>query len=77
VNFGLDKVNFFGHVISKKGISVDPMQIEAIVNWPRPTNVNKVQSFLGMTNYYRRFVEGFSKIALLITRLVRKSTKFE
>ena len=61
----------------EEGISVGPMKIEAIVNWPRPTNVTEVRSFLGMTCYYRRFVEGFSKPALPITRLIRKSTKFE
>jgi len=53
------------------------MKREAVVNWLRLTNLTKVQSFLGMTGYYRRFVEGFSKIVLLITKLIQKSNKFE
>ena len=65
-----------GHVISAKGIYVDPQKIEAVVNWERPTNVTEVQSFLGLVGYYRRFVEGFSKIATSLTRLTRKNAKF-
>ena len=53
------------------------MKMETIVNRPRQTNVTKVRSFLGIACCYRRFVEGFSKIVLPITRLIRKSTKFE
>jgi len=47
------------------------------VNWPRPTNVSEVRNFLGMAGYYRRFIEGFSKLALPITELLWKSNKFE
>ena len=60
--FWLEKVGFLGHIITKKGISVDPVKIEAIKAWPRPTNVTKVRSFLGLVGYYQRFVEGFFKI---------------
>jgi len=66
-----------GHIVTKDGISVDPAKIEAIVNWPRSTKVSKVRSFLGITGCYRRFVEGFSKLAFPITKLLRKTTKFE
>ena len=75
--FWLERVQFLGHIVTKDGISVDPAKVEAIVNWPRPTNVSEVRSFLGIAGYYRRFVEGFSKIALPITKLLRKTTKFE
>ena len=73
MNFGSTRSISFGHVISKEVISVDQMKIEDIVNLPRPTNVAEVRSFLGMAGYYRRFIEGFSKIALPITRLIRKA----
>ena len=66
-----------GHVISAKGIYVDPQKIEAVVNWERPTNVTEVRSFLGLAGYYRRFVEGFSKIVTPLTRLTRKNAKFQ
>ena len=75
--FWLDKVVVLGHVISAEGISVDPQKIEAIVNWKPPTNVSGVRSFLGLTGYYRKFVEGFSKIATPLTNLLKKDQKFE
>ena len=75
--FWLDKVAFLGHVFSAEGISVDPQKIEAIVNWKPPTNVSKVRSFLGLAGYYRKFDEGFSKIATPLTNLLKKDQKFE
>ena len=75
--FWLDRVVFLGHVISAEGIYVDPQKIEAVVKWERPTNVTEVRSFLGLAGYYRRFVEGFSKIAIPMTRLTRKNAKFQ
>ena len=75
--FWLDKVAFLGHVISTEGISVDPHKIEAIVNWKPPTNVFEVRSFLGLAGYYRKFVEGFSKIAAPLTKLTRKDVKYD
>ena len=58
---------FLGHVISEAWISVDPSKVEAVVDWARPTNVNEVRSFLGLPSYYRRFVEGLSRIAAPLT----------
>ena len=75
--FWLDKVDFLGHVISAKGISVDPHKIKAIVNWKPPKNVSEVRSFLGLARYYRKFVEGFSKIAAPLTKLTRKDVKYD
>ena len=65
--FWLNQVMFLGHVTSRDGITVDPSKIEAIVNWAVPTNVSEVRSFLGLVGYYRRFVEGFSRIATPLT----------
>jgi hypothetical protein len=75
--FWLNEVVFLGHVISEKGISVDPKKIEAVLRWERPTNVTEIHSFLGLAGYYRRFIEGFSTIASPMTRLTRKEVKFE
>ena len=75
--FWLDKVAFLGHVISTEGISVDPQKIEAIVNWKPPTNVSEVRSFLRLAGYYKKFVEGFSKIAAPLTKRTRKDVKYD
>ena len=55
---------------------MDPSKIEVVKNWPRPTSVSEVRSFLGLDGYYRRFVEGFSKIAVPLTALTKKSMRF-
>ena len=68
--------SILGHVVSAEGISVDPRKIEALVNWKPPTNITKVRSFLGLASYYRKFIEGFSKIATPLTKLTRKEEKF-
>ena len=74
--FWLEKVGFLGHVINKEGISVDLAKIEAIKDWPRPTNVTEVRSFLGLAEYYQRFVEGFFRIAVPLSQLTKKCLKF-
>nr|GFC75181.1 putative reverse transcriptase domain-containing protein [Tanacetum cinerariifolium] len=51
---------------------MDPTKVEAITKWPRPTSVTEVRSFLGLAGYNRRFVEGFSRLALSLTKLMRK-----
>ena len=74
--FWLDQVVFLGHVISEAGIFVDPSKVEAVVDWARPTNVSEVRSFLGLADYYSRFVEGFPRSAIPMTQLTRKKAKF-
>ena len=63
-------------MVSGNGISVDPAKVEAVSNWSRPTNVSEIRSFLGLASYYRRFVEGFSKLASPLTQLTRKNMKY-
>ncbi|XP_038975302.1 uncharacterized mitochondrial protein AtMg00860-like [Phoenix dactylifera] len=75
--FWLNEISFLGHVISGDGISVDPAKVEAVVQWNKPTNVSEIRSFLEMAGYYRRFMEGFSSIAIPLTRLTQKGIKFE
>ena len=76
-DFWLKEVSFLGHIVSTKGIRVDPAKIEAVVNWKPPRSVTKVRSFLGLAGYYRIFVKGFSVIASSITKSLRKGLKFE
>jgi hypothetical protein len=74
--FWLDQVEFLGHVISKEGIAVNPSKVASDLEWEAPKNVKQIRGFLGMAGYYRRFIEGFSKIAGPMTKLLRKNTPF-
>ncbi|GKG08024.1 putative reverse transcriptase domain-containing protein, partial [Tanacetum coccineum] len=76
VNSGWGQVAFLGHIVFADGITMDPAKVEAITKWPRPTTVTEVRSFLGLAGYYRRFVEGFSRLALPLTNHMRKGEKF-
>ncbi|RXN32901.1 Transposon Ty3-I Gag-Pol poly [Labeo rohita] len=64
------EVHYLGHVISSEGVSTDPGKVEAVAQWPRPTNVSELRSFLGFASCYRRFVDGFAKLAAPLHRLV-------
>ena len=72
-DFFKDGIQYLGHVVSKDGISVDPDKIKAITKWIVPKNVTDIRSFMGIIGYYRKFIEGFSKIAYSITSLQKKS----
>nr|GFC01998.1 putative reverse transcriptase domain-containing protein [Tanacetum cinerariifolium] len=61
---------------SADGITMDPSKVEAITKWSRPTTVTGMRSFLGLAGYYRRFVEGFSRLALPLAQLMRKGETF-
>ncbi|XP_073046026.1 uncharacterized protein [Primulina eburnea] len=74
--FWLRSVSFLGHMISREGVSVDPRKVEAITEWPRTKNATDIRSFLGLACYYRKFIEGFSSIAVPLTRLTQKNSKF-
>ncbi|GJV34830.1 putative reverse transcriptase domain-containing protein [Tanacetum coccineum] len=75
--FWIPKVQFLGHVIDSEGIHVDPTKIESIKDWTSPKSPMEIRQFLGLAGYYRRFIEGFSKIAKPITKLTQKKVKFE
>ncbi|GKA11780.1 putative reverse transcriptase domain-containing protein, partial [Tanacetum coccineum] len=75
--FWIPKVQFLGHVIDSQGIHVDPAKIESIKDWASPKSPTEIRQFLGLAGYYRRFIEGFSKIAKLMTKLTQKKVKFE
>ena len=71
-DFYRDRIQYLGHIILEEGISMDPKNIEAIMNWPTPRNMTDVRSFMGLAGYYWRFIEGFSKVAHAITSLQKK-----
>ncbi|GJR16147.1 hypothetical protein Tco_0798799 [Tanacetum coccineum] len=75
--FWILKVQFLGHIIDSRGIHVDPTKIESIKDWASPKAPTEIRQFLGLVGYYRRFIEGFSKIAKSMTKLTQKGIKFD
>lgn len=75
-NFAVKEVKYLGHVISKDGISVDMSKVEAVKSFPKPKNTTDIRAFLGLANYYRKFIHGFADIATPLNRLLVKGTKF-
>nr|GFC52690.1 putative reverse transcriptase domain-containing protein [Tanacetum cinerariifolium] len=75
--FWIPKVQFLGHVIDNQGIHVDLAKIEPVKDWASPKSPMEIRQFLGLGGYYRRFIEGFSKIAKPMTKLTQKKVKFK
>nr|GEZ52010.1 putative reverse transcriptase domain-containing protein [Tanacetum cinerariifolium] len=75
--FWIPKVQFLGYVIDSQGIHIDPTKIESVKDWASPKSPTEIRQFLGLAGYYRRFIEGFSKIAKPMTKLTQKKVMFE
>ncbi|GJY19279.1 putative reverse transcriptase domain-containing protein [Tanacetum coccineum] len=75
-DFWISTVQFLGHVIDSRGIHVDPAKIKAVKDWASPTTPTEIRQFLGLAGYYRRFIEGFLKIAKPLTELTQKNKKY-
>ena len=74
-HFAQNKVQYLGHIISSDGIRVDPNKTAAISDFPAPTNTKHLKQFLGLSNYYRKFVENYASIAKPLHKLLRKNEK--
>ena len=74
--FMCEELKFLGFIISKDGIKPDPKRTEAIRNFPIPTKVKDIRSFIGMANFYRKYIKDFASIASPLTGLIRKDIKF-
>lgn len=70
------EVSYLGHIVSEEGVKCDPGKLNAIKDWPTPTNISDVRSFLGIASYYRKFISNFSTTAFPLTNLTRKNQKF-
>ena len=76
-DFFKEQVSFLGHLVSSEGVKCEPDKINAVKNWPTPKTVTDVRSFLGFTNYYRRFIESYSHTASPLTALTEKGKRFD
>jgi RNase H-like domain found in reverse transcriptase/Reverse transcriptase (RNA-dependent DNA polymerase)/Integrase zinc binding domain len=74
--FHKNSISFLGYIVSNEGLRPDPQKIKAVEEWPTPENVKDVQAFLGLTNYYRKFVWDYSKVAKPLTDLTKKDVPF-
>lgn len=74
--FHASEVEFLGYVISHNGIRMDSSKVQAVLEWPTPASVRDIQVFLGFANFYRRFIQNFSKVVAPITRLLKKDVPF-
>ncbi|WVZ93174.1 hypothetical protein U9M48_039176 [Paspalum notatum var. saurae] len=70
-SFGQHSVAYLGHIISQEGLATDPQKTEAMVNWPRPTNMTELRAFLGLTNYYRLFVYHYGHLAKPLYKILQ------
>jgi hypothetical protein len=71
--FFVTEVDFLGFVISTDGVSMDPRKVRTITSWPRPKSFHDLMSFLGFCNFYRRFIDGYSKVSHPLTSLLKGS----
>jgi hypothetical protein len=75
--FWINEVLFLDHIINRERLAVDPKKVAAILDWKAPKDVRGIKSIIGMAGYYRRFIEGFSKIAMPMTALLAKKVEFK
>jgi len=75
--FHSTSISFLGFIISPNGIAMEPDRVTAIREWPAPSNVHDIQVFLGFANFYRRFIQGFSRVVAPITSLLQKGQRFD
>lgn len=69
-------MSFLGHVISSGGITVDPSKVDVVLQWETLKYATEIRSFLGLADYYKRFIEGFSEVTMPLTQLTRKGRAY-
>jgi hypothetical protein len=74
-SFGMDRVHYLGYIVDQHGVHVDLAKIQVIRDWPASTTLTELWSFLGLANFYRRFVLGFSHITWALSQITRGGGK--
>jgi hypothetical protein len=74
--FAAENIVFLGHVVSKEGTRPDPSKIDPVRQFPKPTAMTNVRSFLGLTGYYRKYIKGYSRMAGPLFELTKKDVVF-
>jgi hypothetical protein len=74
-SFGMDTIHYLGYIVDQHGVHVDPGKIQVIRDWPAPTTLTELRSFLGLANFYCRFMLGFSHIAWALSQITRGGGK--
>lgn len=75
--FNRPELKFLGHICGRDGVKVDPAKIKVVQEWPQPRNVKEVQQWLGLTNYFRKFIQGYASLVAPLHTLTHKNTVFE
>ncbi|WVZ93819.1 LOW QUALITY PROTEIN: hypothetical protein U9M48_039774, partial [Paspalum notatum var. saurae] len=75
-DFWLKKVSFLGHILSEKGVAVDPSKVEDVLNWKQSETITEIRSLLSLAGYYRCFIKDFSNTAKPMTSLTKKNAKY-
>jgi hypothetical protein len=73
-SFGVEEIEYLGHVVTGQGVSMDKDKVQAVHDWPVPKNIKQLRGFLGLTGYYRRFIKSYAKIAAPLTDLLKKES---
>ena len=76
-SLGCLAMKYLGHVVSAKGVEMDPNKVIVVLNWPTQRNLKEVQGFLGLTSYYCRFIKNYGRIAQPLTNLLKKEQAVE
>ena len=70
--FAQPELEFLGHVLGRDGLRVDPRKTAVVAEWPVPRDLSQLRSFLGMANYFRKFIQNYAQRTLVLTRMLRE-----